>query len=924
MVPFCRAPGAIFELALLGGFCAASVLVVTTAGTARLLSHEGSEALPLVYLLLAVVSIPLASSLSWALGRRSAIQVCRIACLAALAVSAALQAALMFQVAGCHLATCVIGYVLEIILDTMFWLVVAEYLPTRDLKRHTARLAMAFAIGGVGGGVLASLFCRIFPVDYLMLLACVLLGGCFLLCSRLSRLFQPLANSDAAEDEPRLLDALRSSCGVFRAFPIAGLIAMGVVLMSALFCLQDYLSMTIFADTFTDEDALTRFMALLFAGQQAVEILVLATFGRLIINRSGPVIRNLFFPLSTAICLVALLGCWSLPAALLVSLNANAVSNGVFEPVKTMNYAAVPHRALGPMRMLVEGMIYPLGIAGSGAGLLVLQSHFPPQMLLSTALLLSTLFLASSAALGMMFAPSMVRSLRVRSMHPSRYSSGLGSGTLSRSDARKLLLHPSPGLRRHAQELVRELFPALLCETAADNKGRVSRCMGLHQSRRRRPSPQALRRQEAARSDQAAREKQQGGRPDFHDIGTLALGLDHSTAEVRHAAARSMARHGDDALPALAERLASERQETAEAAIMALGAIGSRRARRILRDHLRPLRQRAQRNLAALAEVKRSTQTGACAERSALFSEALEDRNRAILRRILCVQAALGDQREVLLLHHLALSGDIRERSDAIEALTSAQGGQFLRPLLHILEPGTSTADGAAGRLRMRRPPAADTDAVLWAAAAEDPWLRLLVAPLLGKIQPFPNNPREVAMLDVILFLKSLPLFNALSFESIARAAAASDRITLPPATSLPASAGTAQHVHVLRDGYMEVLAGGCAVDVLEPGAFWGVGAVIGDDEGDYAAQAASKCDLIRFPTSVIADLAAENPQMLRTMLRDTHRMQRAAHLRLAGEQVNSTAPAGFTARSLGLVRDNAGEEPSSDTLSRARSRSVG
>jgi CRP-like cAMP-binding protein len=357
---------------------------------------------------------------------------------------------------------------------------------------------------------------------------------------------------------------------------------------------------------------------------------------------------------------------------------------------------------------------------------------------------------------------------------------------------------------------------------------------------------------------------------------------------------------------------------------MALGLIGSRRARRILRDHLRALRQRTQRNLAALAEVKQTMQTGGCADHSVLFSQALEERNRAILRRILCVQAALGNHRDVSLLHHLALSGDVRERSDAVEALASAQGGRFLRPLLHILEPETGTAEDAAGRLRTRRAPRADPDAVLWAAAAEDPWLRLLVSPLLGKIQPFPGNPTEVAMLDIILFLKSLPLFNPLSFESIARASAASDCIMLPPGVSLPTSSGPAQHVYVLRDGHMEVLAGGCAVDVLEPGAFWGVGAVIGDNEGDNAARAVSKCDLIRFPTSVIADLAAENPQMLRIMLRETHRMQRAAHLRLAGEQIKSSPAAAFSSRSIGLVQDSSAEELACDKLSRVKNRSVG
>ena len=234
MFLFRGAPGAVRELALLGSFCAASVLVVTTAGTAQLLADEGSEALPVVYLLLAAVSIPVAWILSQALGRRSAISVCRIACLVGLGVSGVLQAALLVQVVGSNLAICTIGYVLEIILDTMFWLVAADYLPTRDLKRYTPKLAMAFAIGGVAGGVSASLFCRAFSADYLMFLACAFLAVCCRLSSQISRRLQPLEDKEAAEEEPGLLDSLQASCAVFRSFPIAGLIATSILLMSAL------------------------------------------------------------------------------------------------------------------------------------------------------------------------------------------------------------------------------------------------------------------------------------------------------------------------------------------------------------------------------------------------------------------------------------------------------------------------------------------------------------------------------------------------------------------------------------------------------------------------------------------------------------------------------------------------------------------
>ena len=285
-------------------------------------------------------------------------------------------------------ASCVTAYVLEIIFDTLFWLVVAEHLPTRDLKRYTPPLAMAFGVGGVAGGLLAMGFCHIFEAERLTLLATALLGVCLLQYVRIERRQTRLNEAGGGEEEAEegLVDALRSTWSVIRAFPITGAIAASILLMSALFCLQDYLANTIFRDAFPDDDALARFMALVYAGQQAAELAILAVCGRFVIDRAGPVLRNLIFPLTTVAFLVALLGWWGLTVAVLINLNANAASNAIFEPVKTLNYASIPHRVLGSVRMLVEGVIYPLGIGLSGLALLALQEMFSPQAILSLAI----------------------------------------------------------------------------------------------------------------------------------------------------------------------------------------------------------------------------------------------------------------------------------------------------------------------------------------------------------------------------------------------------------------------------------------------------------------------------------------------------------------------------------------------------------
>src|SRR5512144_971462 len=79
-------PSKVLELAALATILSPSVLIVTTAGTSQVLSEEGSRGLPLVYVLLAVVSIPLASGISAALGRWTTSQICRVLCCASVAL----------------------------------------------------------------------------------------------------------------------------------------------------------------------------------------------------------------------------------------------------------------------------------------------------------------------------------------------------------------------------------------------------------------------------------------------------------------------------------------------------------------------------------------------------------------------------------------------------------------------------------------------------------------------------------------------------------------------------------------------------------------------------------------------------------------------------------------------------------------------
>ena len=728
--------------------------------------------------------------------------------------------------------------------------------------------------------------------------------------------------------------------------------------------------------------------------------------------------RNLFFPVTTLAVLAALQSCWTLPVAALVHTNASAVSNAIFEPVKNLNYAALPFRMLGPVRMLVEGVVYPAGVALSGGALLWMQSALAPQVVLAVTIVLAVLFAASSVVVGLSFLPSLLRSLRLRAVNPSEYSSSEPGRRFSQADIRYLLLHPDPEARRFGRDLARRLAPRLLrCEdngrspmqeaagramkrlaqglspewcgvsglSAASASGAVRfegggadrgrrKAVGnaavSHGERRRRTSNganrskladmgcalgdpgSAVRRSvvrpldrnvdaavspaaerlgserpgvvgTAVRSlggvtthtgwrvpDLSAGRNAGGGGPfdagradrgrrgagrtaaalaslDDHrqrrvgvsEIAELGRGLEHACGAARRTAARLLARHGDAAVITAAQRLSSDRPEVVEAAIQTLGAIGTRKARRVLRDYLRPLYHKARLNLAALQHVA-STSLSETARKD--LAEGLADSNRRIVQRVLAVKSALGNRRDVNLLLSLTRTGEARVRSDAVEALTSLPTGRLIRPVLALLEVRESATAQSVTRTRSDRARVADPAAAVWRAAAHDRWLRLLAARLFGHSDQGTRSDGDDVMLDLVLFLKSVPLFREVSFEDIARVVSKTETVAAAPGDVLFHGGESITHIYIVRSGSIELYRDGMTVEIMMAGASVGEHAIFGDARHEVTARAAVESLLLRFPASIISDLVAENPQSLGPMVGDLMRRVNLLHARLA------------------------------------------
>src|SRR5690606_11174145 len=127
-----------------------------------------------------------------------------------------------------------------------------------------------------------------------------------------------------------------------------------------------FLILTFYGERFASEAELAEFLSLLFALMQVVEFGLLYTLTRLLLERTGPLVRNLVFPLTSLASIVFLLASPRLLAVVLMLMNIEAASNAIFLPVGNANYVPLPLGFQGRARTLSEGIFYPIGLALAG------------------------------------------------------------------------------------------------------------------------------------------------------------------------------------------------------------------------------------------------------------------------------------------------------------------------------------------------------------------------------------------------------------------------------------------------------------------------------------------------------------------------------------------------------------------------------
>jgi hypothetical protein len=150
-LPAARARCVRHFLALAATLAAAKVML-STIGVALFVAEQGAAGLPPFYLGFAGIAILLSFGLSLVIDRVPKVRLAQLTFAGLLLGTAALRLLLTLEVPGVSFALLASATAFEIILDILFWVVVAAYLDAFEFRRVTPLVYMALALGGAAGG----------------------------------------------------------------------------------------------------------------------------------------------------------------------------------------------------------------------------------------------------------------------------------------------------------------------------------------------------------------------------------------------------------------------------------------------------------------------------------------------------------------------------------------------------------------------------------------------------------------------------------------------------------------------------------------------------------------------------------------------------------------------------------------------------
>ncbi|MGZ6253766.1 MAG: MFS transporter, partial [Candidatus Binataceae bacterium] len=410
-----RISGRVLGFVVLATVLAMANTYGSTLASALFLNRAGADAIPLYYILDAVLSIPVAMICSQVIDRWPRAVVFSTLLLGGALLTAAVAPAARAETKALFFVLYVVISVFEQLSYSVFYVLMTDYFTSVETNRSTTAIAIGMALGGLAGGALAGVGAGAFSSANLrfgMPALLVLTYGSFAIIRR--------RVAALGEAEPQAEESLRESLAAFRPlikrYPIVGLLALGVFLNIVVQSVIEYQVFVIYTERFSTESALTQFLGALNGALNLFNIVTSLFLTGPLLARIGVARMNLVYPAMTVSAFAALAASFSLPPGIFSHVVYDPWAHSVDAPIFVSNYNAVPHRFVGRVRIFNDGLMYPLAMAVAGAGLWAIEGWASQIIITFVGLVLALCFLLCGFWIRRAYASGLMEMLRSGSL----------------------------------------------------------------------------------------------------------------------------------------------------------------------------------------------------------------------------------------------------------------------------------------------------------------------------------------------------------------------------------------------------------------------------------------------------------------------------------------------------------------------------
>jgi hypothetical protein len=231
----------------------------------------------------------------------------------------------------------------------------------------------------------------------------------------------------------------------------------------------------VYSQTFQSEEELTRFFGLLSASTSSIALFSQLFITNRAIRRFGIRSINLLFPFTTIASLGALVFSFTLPAALLGSINKDALMPAFRTPVRNMFFNVLPDYMQGRARALSIALVLPLALMLCGGMLVLMQRMDYPFYFLLPGVLAALLYLLSCMQMNKAYVSTLLATLKERLFLPERkmYSDLNGCSDAVFAEVMRGVSHTDPEVSLAFSRVLTESFPeraaGIILARAAEN-----------------------------------------------------------------------------------------------------------------------------------------------------------------------------------------------------------------------------------------------------------------------------------------------------------------------------------------------------------------------------------------------------------------------------------------------------------------------